>query len=88
GLANLLVAEPFLSLANRLHPRLRQVVAKAVELGVPALALAASIGYLDSYRRERLPANLLQAQRDHFGAHKYERIDKPRGEQFHTEWLS
>ncbi|MFB3777926.1 MAG: NADP-dependent phosphogluconate dehydrogenase [Bryobacteraceae bacterium] len=88
GLANLLMAEPFRSLANRLHPRLRQVVAKAVELGVPVLALAASVGYLDSYRRERLPANLLQAQRDYFGAHKYERIDKPRGQQFHTEWLS
>jgi 6-phosphogluconate dehydrogenase len=87
-LANLLVAEPFCSLANRQHPQLRRVVAKAVDSGIPVLALAASAGYLDSYRRERLPANLLQAQRDYFGAHKYERIDKPRGVQFHTEWLN
>jgi 6-phosphogluconate dehydrogenase len=87
-LPNLFVAEPFRSLANRLHPELRRVVARAVETGVPVLALGASLGYLDSYRRERLPANLLQAQRDYFGAHKYERIDKPRGQQFHTEWLS
>jgi len=87
-LPNLFVAEPFRSLANRLHPELRRVVARAVDMGVPVLALAASLGYLDSYRRERLPANLLQAQRDYFGAHRYERIDKPRGQQFHTEWLS
>jgi 6-phosphogluconate dehydrogenase len=87
-LPNLFVAEPFRSLANRLHPQLRAIVAKAIDFGVPVLALAASIGYLDSYRRERLPANLLQAQRDYFGAHRYERIDKPRGQHFHTEWLS
>jgi 6-phosphogluconate dehydrogenase len=87
GLANLLIAEPFRTQANSLHGQLRMVVAKAVEWGVPALALSSALGYIDSYRRERLPANLLQAQRDYFGAHKYERIDKPRGQQFHTEWL-
>jgi 6-phosphogluconate dehydrogenase len=85
-LANLLVAEPFSRIANELHPQLRLIVGKAVELGVPCLGLAASLGYIDSYRRERLPANLLQGQRDYFGAHKYERIDKPRGESFHTIW--
>jgi 6-phosphogluconate dehydrogenase len=87
-LPNLLMVEPFSRLANELESRLRSIVGKAVERGVPALALAASLGYLDSYRRPTLPANLLQAQRDYFGAHKYERIDKPRGQQFHTEWVS
>ncbi len=88
ALPNLLVAEPFRGAANLLQAELRTVVAKAAECGVPVLALAASLGYLDSYRRERLPQNLLQAQRDYFGAHTYERVDKPRGQKFHTEWLS
>jgi 6-phosphogluconate dehydrogenase len=88
ALPNLLVAEPFRGAANLLQAELSTVVAKAAECGVPALALAASLGYLDSYRRERLPQNLLQAQRDYFGAHTYERVDKPRGQKFHTEWLS
>ena len=87
ALVNLMVAEPFRTIAGELHGRLRAVVSRAAELGIPALAMAASLGYIDSYRRERLPANLLQAQRDYFGAHKYERVDKPRGQQFHTEWL-
>jgi 6-phosphogluconate dehydrogenase len=87
ALPNLLVAEPFRGHANLLQAELRTVVAKAVESGVPVLAMAASLGYLDSYRRERLPQNLLQAQRDYFGAHTYERVDKPRGQKFHTEWL-
>ncbi len=87
-LPNLLVAEPFSRLANELQDRLRRIVGAAIDRGVPALALAASLGYIDSYRRPTLPANLLQAQRDYFGAHKYERIDKPRGQQFHTEWTS
>jgi 6-phosphogluconate dehydrogenase len=88
NLANLLVVEPFRGIANQLHGRLRGIVGTAVEHGVPALALAASLGYIDSYRRPTLPANLLQAQRDYFGAHRYERVDKPRGQQFHTEWVS
>jgi 6-phosphogluconate dehydrogenase len=85
-LANLLVAEPFRGTANELHGSLRAVVSKAVTAGIPCLAFAASLGYIDSYRRERLPANLLQGLRDYFGAHRYERIDRPRGETFHTEW--
>jgi 6-phosphogluconate dehydrogenase len=86
-LANLLVEEPFSGVVNELHGCLRAVVVKAVEAGVPALGLAASLGYIDSYRQERLPANLLQGLRDYFGAHTYQRIDRPRGVAFHTEWI-
>jgi len=57
----------------------------AIKQGVAAPAFSASLGYFDSYRQERLPANLLQAQRDFFGAHTYERVDKPGV--FHTEWI-
>jgi 6-phosphogluconate dehydrogenase len=85
-LVNLLVADEFLPTVNELQGCLRAVVARVVELGIPCLGLAAALGYLDAYRRERMPANLLQGQRDYFGAHKYERIDKPRGVTFHTEW--
>lgn len=65
---------------------LRTVVSSAVLAGVPTPALNASIAYLDGYTTKRLPANLLQAQRDFFGAHTYERIDRKRGEFFHTNW--
>jgi 6-phosphogluconate dehydrogenase len=54
--------------------------------GIPVPAISAALGYFDGYRCEKLPANLLQAQRDYFGAHTYERTDKPRGEFFHTNW--
>ena len=64
----------------------RGVVAKAVEMGVPVPAFTSALSFFDGYRSERLPANLLQAQRDYFGAHTYERVDKPRGEFFHTNW--
>jgi 6-phosphogluconate dehydrogenase len=85
-LANLLVVEPFTGMANELQASLRAVVSEAAALGIPCLALSASLGYLDSYRSERLPANLLQGLRDYFGAHRYERVDRPRGVTFHTEW--
>ena len=62
------------------------MVALAAEHGVPVLAMAGSLSYFDSYRRAQLPQNLTQAQRDFFGAHTYERVDRPRGEFFHTEW--
>jgi 6-phosphogluconate dehydrogenase len=62
------------------------VVAKAVEVGLPVPAMASALAFFDGYRRESLPANLLQAQRDYFGAHTYERIDQPRGQFFHTNW--
>ena len=64
----------------------RRVIATAVEKGIPVPALATALNYYDGYRSERLPANLLQAQRDYFGAHTYERKDRPRGEFFHTNW--
>jgi len=64
----------------------RRVVASALENGIPVPSLAAALTYFDGYRSSRLPANLLQAQRDYFGAHMYERVDKPRGEFFHTNW--
>ncbi|PID75487.1 MAG: phosphogluconate dehydrogenase (NADP(+)-dependent, decarboxylating) [Deltaproteobacteria bacterium] len=64
----------------------RRIVAKGVEIGLPMPAMTAAISFLDGYTSERLPANLLQAQRDYFGAHTYERIDRPRNEFFHTNW--
>ncbi|MFO1092858.1 MAG: decarboxylating NADP(+)-dependent phosphogluconate dehydrogenase [Planctomycetaceae bacterium] len=65
----------------------RRVVSTAVLLGIPVPGFAAALSYYDGYRLARLPANLLQAQRDYFGAHTYERLDKPRGETFHTDWI-
>ncbi|KGQ30024.1 6-phosphogluconate dehydrogenase [Gallibacterium genomosp. 2] len=64
----------------------RKVVAKAIEIGLPMPCMASALTFLDGYTTARLPANLLQAQRDYFGAHTYERTDKPRGEFFHTNW--
>jgi len=64
----------------------RRVIATAVEVGIPVPAMSSALSFYDGYRRDRLPANLLQAQRDYFGAHTYERVDKPRGEFFHTNW--
>ncbi len=64
----------------------RKAVILAVENGIPAPAFSSALSYFDAYRSERLPANLLQAQRDYFGAHTYERLDKKRGEFFHTDW--
>jgi 6-phosphogluconate dehydrogenase len=61
-------------------------VQSAAKLGIAVPAFSASLSYFDSYRRDRLPQNLTQAQRDYFGAHTYERIDKPEGDFFHTEW--
>jgi 6-phosphogluconate dehydrogenase len=64
----------------------RNVVAMAAKKGIPVPAFSTALAFYDAYRSERLPANLLQAQRDYFGAHTYERVDKPRGEFFHTNW--
>jgi 6-phosphogluconate dehydrogenase len=85
-LVNLLLDPFFKSAVEKAQPAWRRVVAKAVELGIPVPALGTALTYFDGYRHERLPANLLQAQRDYFGAHTYERVDKPRGEFFHTNW--
>ncbi len=85
-LENLLFAPYFKEQIQRAEEGWRNVVAAAVKAGVAVPALSAALAFYDGYRRERLPANLLQAQRDYFGAHTYERVDKPRGVFFHTDW--
>jgi 6-phosphogluconate dehydrogenase len=85
-LHNLLLDEYFKKVILSCQDSWRRVVMKATELGVPIPALSSALSFFDAYRSGRLPANLLQAQRDYFGAHTYERIDKPRGEFFHTNW--
>jgi len=86
GLANLMLDPFFRDLLNRTQQSWREVVALAVANGIPVPAFSASLAYYDSFRSARLPANLLQAQRDFFGAHTYERTDKPAGQMFHTDW--
>ncbi len=85
-LTNLLLDPFFKSQVQQAEPAWRRVVGAAVALGVPVPAMSSALAFYDGYRRERLPANLLQAQRDYFGAHTYERVDRPRGEFFHTNW--
>ena len=84
-LANLLLDPYFKEIVTSAQPQWRKVVTTAVELGIPVPAFSSALAYYDSYRRERLSANLIQAQRDYFGAHTYERLDRPGS--FHTEWL-
>ena len=86
-LSNLLL-DPFFTKAKSrtASGRWRNVVAMAAKKGIPVPAFSTALAFYDAYRSERLPANLLQAQRDYFGAHTYERVDKPRGEFFHTNW--
>jgi 6-phosphogluconate dehydrogenase len=85
-LENLLL-DPFFKKAVRQAQRSwRRVVITAVKLGIPIPTISSALAFYDGYRHERLPANLLQAQRDYFGAHTYERVDKPRGEFYHTNW--
>jgi len=86
NLTNLLFDPFFAEAVNRAQPAWRRVVAAAVTLGIPVPAMGSALAYFDGYRAPRLPANLLQAQRDYFGAHTYERVDKPRGQFFHTDW--
>jgi 6-phosphogluconate dehydrogenase len=86
ALSNLLLDDYFKNVIERCQPSWRRVVAKAVQLGVPVPTLSTALAFYDGYRSARLPANLLQAQRDYFGAHTYERIDRPRGQFFHTNW--
>ena len=85
-LQNLLLAPYFAQAVEDAQAAWRRTVARAVELGIPVPALSSALAFFDGYRRERLPANLTQAQRDYFGAHTYERVDRPRGEFFHTNW--
>jgi len=85
-LSNLMLAPFFTEILNGFQENWREVISLATLAGIPVPAFSASLGYYDSYRSAVLPANLLQAQRDFFGAHTYERTDKPRGEMFHTDW--
>jgi 6-phosphogluconate dehydrogenase len=85
-LVNLLVDPFFKEAVETRQAAWRRVIVQAVQLGIPVPCLSSALAYFDGYRTARLPANLLQAQRDYFGAHTYERTDKPRGEFFHTNW--
>ncbi len=86
ALLNLLLDPFFKAQVQNAADAWRRVVGTAVSLGIPVPTMSSALAFYDGYRRERLPANLLQAQRDYFGAHTYERVDKPRGEFFHTNW--
>jgi 6-phosphogluconate dehydrogenase len=85
-LTNLLLDPFFRKAIKRCTRSWRKVVSTAVRKGIPAPAFGSALAFFDGFRSERLPANLLQAQRDYFGAHTYERVDRPRGQSFHTNW--
>ena len=85
-LQNLLLDKFFSTAMNKYHPAWRRAIIYGTRIGVPMPAFSTALAFYDGYRTARLPANLLQAQRDFFGAHTYERVDKPRGEFFHTNW--
>jgi 6-phosphogluconate dehydrogenase len=85
-LENLLLDDFFSAAINRYQPGWRKALIHAIDLGIPTPAFSTALAFYDGYRTRRLPANLVQAQRDFFGAHMYERIDKPRGTFFHTNW--
>jgi 6-phosphogluconate dehydrogenase len=85
-LSNLLLDDFFSSALIKYQASWRKALVHAIEIGVPTPAFSTALAFYDGYRTARLPANLLQAQRDFFGAHTYERVDKPRGEFFHTNW--
>lgn len=87
SLTNLLLDPFFADKITKSQESWRRVVSTAIENGIWIPAMSSALTYFDGYRSARLPANLLQAQRDYFGAHTYERVDKPRGEFFHTNWL-
>jgi len=86
GLVNLMLDPYFKKALAARQESWREVVALAVRHGIPVPAFASALSYFDGYRSARLPANLLQAQRDYFGAHTYERVDAPRGKFFHLDW--
>ncbi|GAB6139323.1 decarboxylating NADP(+)-dependent phosphogluconate dehydrogenase [Methylosoma difficile] len=86
ALENLLLADFFAEAMGKADAGWRKAIILGIEQGIPTPAFSSALAYYDGYRTERLPANLLQAQRDYFGAHTYERTDKPRGEFFHTDW--
>jgi len=86
-LENLLLDDFFRAAIRQTQPSWRRVIVRSVQLGLPIPVFSAALSYYDGYRNPSLPANLLQAQRDYFGAHTYERIDRPRGQMFHTDWI-
>lgn len=86
NLNNLLLDSYFQDTMKNVIPSLRKVISKAVLYGIPVPAMSSALSYFDGYTTDRLPANLLQAQRDYFGAHTYERVDKDKGKFFHTNW--
>ncbi len=86
SLENLLLSPYFTRQVVTAQVGWRRVVEKAVKAGIPTPAMSSALAFFDGYRHDRLPANLLQAQRDYFGAHTYQRVDMPRGEYFHTNW--
>ena len=86
NLVNLLLDSYFQAEIARCQQGWRKAIAAAVIAGIPVPAFSTALAFYDGYRSGRLPANLLQAQRDYFGAHTYERLDKPRGQFFHTNW--
>ncbi len=86
SLSNLLLAPYFRKILRNAQSGWRKVCAEAICAGIPIPALTSALAYYDAYRAAWLPANLLQAQRDYFGAHTYERVDAPRGTFFHTNW--
>ncbi|MGH7968943.1 MAG: NADP-dependent phosphogluconate dehydrogenase, partial [Limisphaerales bacterium] len=85
-LSNLMLDGFFRKALNSAHRSWRNIVAAAAKKGIPVPAMSTALAFYDGYRSERLPANLLQAQRDYFGAHTYERLDQPRGQFSHTNW--
>ena len=86
GLVNLLLDPFFAKEVTEAQPSWRRTAATAVRSGIPVPAMSSALAYFDGYRSSHLPANLLQAQRDYFGAHTYERVDRPRGSLYHTDW--
>jgi 6-phosphogluconate dehydrogenase len=87
ALPNLLLDPYFKDLITKTQGNWRLIVSQAALAGIPVPAFSASLAYYDSYRCARLPANLLQAQRDYFGSHTYERVDQPKGKFFHLDWV-
>ena len=85
-LRNLMMAPQFAGILKKTVPALREITAAGILRGIPLPEMSSALSFFDGYRCAKLPANLLQAQRDYFGAHTYERIDRPRGEFFHTNW--
>lgn len=85
-LPNLMLDSYFKEVLQKYQDGWRKAVVTAIQVGIPVPAFSSALSYYDSYRRETLPANMLQAQRDYFGAHTYERVDRPRGEFYHTNW--